>query len=276
MVKIPDQKIQLLFEEVWYLVTVSNSDPHENCPFPRALNCCVMESHFICAEQKDSQQVSTCRLLLSGRACPVPAWLAIRCFLHHLRVGPRIAYPSCVARCTETFVTTEKRRNKMFAKTTNEGRLNQKPRPRRYLLALSIALLFVVAMYPRKANAQIVGELQANIPFQFQAGNAKLPAGTYRIRMLDDSNLTLMQISTLDGSRSALFQVQDSDANSAPAHSELIFNKYGDQYFLAELFDEGDASGSKVIESNYETKISQGTVTTQEHVPVRRPTQQGN
>jgi hypothetical protein len=164
----------------------------------------------------------------------------------------------------------------MFAKTTNEGRLNQKPRPRRYLLALSIALLFVVAMYPRKANAQIVGELQANIPFQFQAGNAKLPAGTYRIRMLDDSNLTLMQISTLDGSRSALFQVQDSDANSAPAHSELIFNKYGDQYFLAELFDEGDASGSKVIESNYETKISQGTVTTQEHVPVRRPTQQGN
>ncbi len=164
----------------------------------------------------------------------------------------------------------------MSTKTASNGHVNHKPAPRRHLLALSIALLFVAAMYPRKANAQIVGDLQANIPFEFHAGNAKLPAGTYRIRMLDDSDLTLMEIISLDGSRSALFQVQDSDANSAPAHSELIFNKYGDQYFLAELFDEGDASGSKVIESNYETKISQGTVTTQEHVPVRRPTQQGN
>src|SRR5258706_8383370 len=214
MVKIPDQKIQLLFEEVWYLVTVSNSDPHENCPFPRALNCCVMESHFICAEQKDSQQVSTCRLLLRGRAGPVLAWLAIHCFLHHLRVGPRIAYPSCVARCTETFVTTEKRRKKMFAKTTNEGRLNQKPSPRRYLLALSIALLFVVAMYPRKANAQIVGELQANIPFKFQAGTSKLQAAPNLTRMLNDSTLPWLLFTTSAASLYTLFQLNYSLANT--------------------------------------------------------------
>jgi hypothetical protein len=154
----------------------------------------------------------------------------------------------------------------MFAKTTNTGHVNQKPRPR-HLLALSIALLFVVAMHPRNASAQIIGGLQANIPFQFHAGAANLPAGTYRIRMLDNNNLTLMEISNLDGTRSALIQVQDADANSTPTKSELIFNKYGDQYFLAEMFDEGDASGSKVIESNLEKKISQGAVTAQEHVP---------
>lgn len=153
----------------------------------------------------------------------------------------------------------------MFTKGANNANVNHKSGPR-HLLALSIALFSVVAMYPRKANAQIIGGLQANIPFQFHAGAANLPAGTYRIRMLDDNNLTLMEISNLDGTRSALFQVQDTEANSTPAQSELIFNKYGDQYFLAELFDEGDASGSKVIESNLEKKVSEGTETAQERV----------
>jgi len=73
--------------------------------------------------------------------------------------------------------------------------------------------------------------------------------------MLDNSDLTLMEISNMDGTRSALIQVQDTDANSTPTKSELIFNKYGDQYFLAEMFDEGDASGSKVVESSLEKKI---------------------
>jgi hypothetical protein len=177
----------------------------------------------------------------------------------------------------ETSVATQKRGNKMFTKTANAGPVNHKSAPRRHLLALSIALFCVAAMYPRKANAQIVEDLQANIPFEFHAGNAKLPAGTYRIRMLDDSDLTLMEIISLDGSRSALFQVQESEAKSTPDQSELIFNKYGDQYFLAELFDEGEPSGSKVTESRDEKKASQGTATTaHEHVPVRHPTQQGN
>ncbi|MCU1240475.1 MAG: hypothetical protein JWO71_1201 [Candidatus Acidoferrum typicum] len=154
----------------------------------------------------------------------------------------------------------------MSIKRTTNGHVPTKPGSR-HLLVLSIALLFVAAMYPGEANAQIIGGIQANIPFQFHAGAANLPAGTYRIRMLEDSNLTLMEISSLDGSRSALFQVQESEADSTPAKSELIFNKYGDQYFLAELFDEGDASGSKVIESNYEKKVSQGTAMAQEHVP---------
>ncbi len=162
----------------------------------------------------------------------------------------------------------------MFAKTATSRVVNHK-RGLRHLLALSVALLFVVTMYPRKANAQIIGGLQANIPFQFHAGAANLPAGTYRIRMLDNNNLTVMEISNMDGTRSALIQVQDSDANSTPTQSELIFNKYGDQYFLAEMFDEGDASGSKVIESNLEKKVSQGTETTQAHVQASAPAQDG-
>ena len=146
----------------------------------------------------------------------------------------------------------------------------------RQLLLSFMALFFALTIYPSKAHAQIIGELEANIPFQFHAGNAKFPAGKYLIHVLDNTDLTVMEIRSADGSTSALFEVQESDGNSAPAKSELIFNKYGNRYFLAKLFDEGNPSGSKVVESRYEKQMSKAAVEAQEHVPAYHRTQQGS
>lgn len=148
---------------------------------------------------------------------------------------------------------------------------------RRYqLLSLFIALVFALTIYPSKAQAQIVGKLEADIPFQFHAGNAKLPPGKYTIQVVDNSDLTLMEITSADGSTSALFEVQDAQAKSSPAKSELIFDKYGNRYFLAKLFDEGNPSGSQVLESRYEKRISQAAAEGQEHVPAHHRERQGN
>jgi hypothetical protein len=140
---------------------------------------------------------------------------------------------------------------------------------RHQLLALFIALIVALTMYPTRAQAQIIGDLEVSIPFQFHAGSTKLPPGKYVIHMLDNSNLTVMEISSADGSISALFDVESVEANSAPAKNELIFNKYGNRYFLAKLFDQENPSGSKVVESRYEKRIGQATAETQEHVPAR-------
>ena len=143
------------------------------------------------------------------------------------------------------------------------------------LLPLFIALALALTIGASKANAQITDSLEVKIPFQFHAGNTKLPAGEYRIHVLDDSDLAVMEISSADGSISALFQVRESEANSAPAKNELIFNKYGNRYFLAKLYEEGNASGSQVAESGYEKALSKETAEAQEHVPARRGMQQG-
>ena len=136
------------------------------------------------------------------------------------------------------------------------------------LLSLLIALVFALTMYPTKAKAQITGDLEVDVPFQFHAGNSKLPPGKYFIHVLDNSDLNIMEISSADGATSALFEVCGAEANSAPAKSELIFNKYGNRYFLAKLFDEGNPSGSVVLESRYEKRI-QAAAEAQEHVPAR-------
>ena len=136
------------------------------------------------------------------------------------------------------------------------------------MLSLLIALVFALTMYPTKAKAQITEDLEVDVPFQFHAGNSKLPPGKYFIHVLDNSDLNIMEISSADGATSALFEVRGAEANSAPAKSELIFNKYGNRYFLAKLFDEGNPSGSVVLESRYEKGV-QSAAEAQEHVPAR-------
>jgi hypothetical protein len=188
-----------------------------------------------------------------------------------------LPFPVVSPEAPKLFVAIEKRRKiSMVIENVDMGYASHKTTRGHQLLSLFVALVLALTIYASKAKAQIIGDLEANIPFQFHVGNAKLPAGEYRIHVLDDSDLTVMEISSADGSTSALFQVQNTDANSAPAKSELIFNKYGDRYFLAKLFDESNPSGSEVLKSRYEKRISQEAVVAQEHVPAHRRAQRGN
>jgi hypothetical protein len=84
-----------------------------------------------------------------------------------------------------------------------------------------------------------------------------------------------MEISRVDGSASALFQIRGAEKNSEPAKSELIFSKYGDRYFLAKFFDENNRDGSQVVESHYEKRVSQASLEAREHVPAHHRRQQG-
>jgi len=143
-------------------------------------------------------------------------------------------------------------------------------------LSFLVLPVFALTIFAGKASAQIDGDLDADIPFQFHVGTRELPAGKYRVHVLDEASQRVMEITSVDGSTSALFQVEDSDANVAPAKSELIFNKYGDNYFLSKLYEEGNPGGTELIESGYEKRLSKGAVVAQEHVPVLHKMQRGN
>jgi hypothetical protein len=76
-----------------------------------------------------------------------------------------------------------------------------------------------------------------------------------------------MEITSADESTSALFEVQDEVDNATPAKNELIFNKYGNRYFLAKPFDGGSPNGSQVVKSRYEKRVSQTAAEAPAHVP---------
>jgi hypothetical protein len=184
--------------------------------------------------------------------------------------GSRVAYPSRVAQALKLSAATRIRRMMMFIEKSHKVRAGRERATSHQFVRMFIALVFAAMIYPQHTQAQLTGTIEADIPFQFYAGNSKLPAGKYHFRMMDDSNLTLIEVSKPDGSVAVLLPVRQAEANSAPPKSELVFNKYGDKYFLEKLFDEGDANGSKVNESSYEKRVGRAAAEAQEHVPAHR------
>jgi hypothetical protein len=164
----------------------------------------------------------------------------------------------------------------IFQNRKKENFMKLQETSKHLLLSLFIALVLGLTVYSTKAQAQIIGDMEADIPFQFHAGNTKFPAGKYIIHLLDNSDQAVMEIRSADGTSSTLFDVRPAVANAEPAKSELIFNKYGDRYFLTKLFEEGVADGSDVLESRYEKRVAQAAAEGQERVPAHRRVQQGN
>ena len=149
-------------------------------------------------------------------------------------------------------------------------------RGRYSLLPLFLTLLFAMSFWPARAQAQIIGRLEADVPFQFHVGNMTLPAGRYMIHELKGSEPTIMQISSADGRLSVLFGVESAQARTTPEKSELLFNKYGDGFFLSEMFDEGNVDGSRLLTSRDEKRASKENGADVAHVTARHPQQEGN
>src|SRR5271156_1293003 len=116
----------------------------------------------------------------------------------------------------------------------------------------------VLGMSTISAYGQIIGQLEADIPFTFHAGGTKLPPGKYVIHVLGGSDLTVMEIQSADGRTSALFEVREAHDSTEPKMSELVFNHYGNRYFLSKLFDDGEKVGSAVVDSGYSRQYAAG------------------
>jgi hypothetical protein len=141
------------------------------------------------------------------------------------------------------------------------------------LLYLFVLVGAVLVGAERKAQAQIVGDVNANIPFQFHAGGAELPAGNYTIRVVSTSNDNTMEIQSADGRKSALFETENTQTNATPKNSELIFDHVGDNYFLSQIVDAEDDYGAEVINPGYSKKQEAAAgASGQKHVSASHPT----
>ena len=70
--------------------------------------------------------------------------------------------------------------------------------------------------------------LKANIPFDFTVGNTWMPAGEYTI---SSPLRQVVQLRSADLAKTATI-VSSQSFNESSSGSKLVFDKYGDQYFL--------------------------------------------
>lgn len=97
--------------------------------------------------------------------------------------------------------------------------------------------------------------LTARIPFTFEVGKVKLPAGQYEIETVTTGSGTLQTIRLLNSTLVNYFYtnaVETYDRNSKP---ELVFHRYGNEYFLTQIRN-GDGTGRQLIESSQEKEVA--------------------
>ena len=119
-------------------------------------------------------------------------------------------------------------------------------------LVLSALSFFVVVLVAPSLHAQIIGSVHADIHHRFTVGEATLPAGNYVFRMVPHTDLALMTVTSADGNTSDEFLVRRSIDSQVPHHTELVFNRYGDQEFLTDIYEHGEKTGIAVVEPSRE------------------------
>jgi hypothetical protein len=108
-----------------------------------------------------------------------------------------------------------------------------------------IALVVLVGSMAVAAQSQTArrAPVRVSIPFQFHVGNATLPAGDYTVRLVNpDSDAQTLQISQQDGRANAIINMIGATGNGQ-ATTRLNFRRYGNQYYFAEIWVDGEKDG---------------------------------
>ena len=122
------------------------------------------------------------------------------------------------------------------------------------LFAMAFVLGLTAVFSSVSANAQ--SKLNFEAPFDFHVGSEKLSAGKYELIKLDYAKYQLKSVET-QKSRLVLFDVALSNKDEN-ADERVVFNRYGETYFLRGLFAGVGAPGQQTFESKYEKRIRKG------------------
>jgi hypothetical protein len=93
---------------------------------------------------------------------------------------------------------------------------------------------------------------QANVPFAFNVGSSRLPAGSYRIKV-EDASGGLITIGNSTTGAHALSLGQREYAGDRTW--KLVFQHIGDRYFLTHIWGAPGSAGIKLQAPKPETKL---------------------
>ena len=114
-----------------------------------------------------------------------------------------------------------------------------------------LGLFFVLAI--ASVQAQTPSRVEVTIPFDFSAGKATLKAGAYSVKRMAGN---ILAIRSADGKTTAIVNAPLAiGARESRAGERLVFNKYGDQYFLSQVWMSVDA-GRQLFPSSGEQKVA--------------------
>ena len=104
----------------------------------------------------------------------------------------------------------------------------------------------IVAAGVLPASAQVYKEVTFKTTFPFQVGTKTLPAGSYSVRPAYDGDSAVLEIIG-DGGSALFFGENAGVPNVEPKDTSVTFDRTGDHYVLARIWDEPTREGAEMI-----------------------------
>ena len=117
---------------------------------------------------------------------------------------------------------------------------------KRLIRSIVVAGGFAALVGVTPASAQIFQEVTFTTSFPFTVGQTTLPAGSYTVRPAYEGDGSVLEIQGRD--HSATFVGQNAGKPRVnPDESAVVFDRTGDHYVLAEIWDGSDREGADLI-----------------------------
>jgi|SoiMethySBSTD1v2_1073268.scaffolds.fasta_scaffold177895_2 hypothetical protein len=121
---------------------------------------------------------------------------------------------------------------------------------RRVALMAAMLVLFLLSAGAAQAEVRIT------VPFDFSVGKVLLPSGTYAIGKIGAAQ-TLLQLQNSKIKAGVIEQIHavELDRGQVSQDDKLVFHRYGNQYFLAQFWVAGSATGFELRRTKVEDEI---------------------
>ena len=118
------------------------------------------------------------------------------------------------------------------------------------MLISIVALAFATAV---ASNAQSrARKIKAEIPFDFVVGDKTLAAGEYQIGQITTGSDVGILVRGSESSQKAIRLTNAVSADAPQKKNVLTFHRYGNTYYLAQVWLSGSMSGREVLKSKTE------------------------
>ena len=119
-------------------------------------------------------------------------------------------------------------------------------------LVLLGLLLSVSAIIVNAQGRLLIRKVE--IPFDFSVGDKKFPAGEYRVTSVNQEK-TMIRLSSVDGQDVVNILTNPVQAKETPNTSKLIFRRYGETYFLYQIWESYNDQGRYLSKSRTERSV---------------------
>ena len=121
------------------------------------------------------------------------------------------------------------------------------------LVSTLAGLVLLLAVAPLYAGSILNHEMTIVIPFVFAVGDKPLPAGDYTVQVNQESGTVVLRQT---GQDPLMILTNRKESRSAPQRGKLVFQRYGTDVFLAEVWSQANATGQTLTAGAREKELA--------------------